>query len=640
MSVQEDRRDAKSLRIPFEAIVELGDDDPGAAFEAQGVNLSPSGMHLRTAYLPEVGQSLLCRFGSGAQEIQAEADVVWTKHAARGGEFGIRFTNVDGASAAALMDMCGPPPTETTEENSSVTRTEADEGTRVRLHIDGLSSPMKARVRGAVGKELLVGSNLEFLKVGRPIELENVDDGGKRPAHIDRVDVELDRESRVPQLVVTLRYDDMSADPPPVVPFPASPPPYFPPSPVVSVPVTSDAASEAPTIEKVAVSAPPPPPAVIPVPATAKAVASDPDDDQTPEEIELAKMMRSRASVAASDAMVKVAALGVRARAAFGEALGKALSKSRSGATAGEAPRRKTSPPPGGALHASGKRVVRESEESGGDDETVDKQPKFGRKKMVLAGGATAVVALSAIGLLSRSPAAPPPGETKGAEPTAQAPATPAAETPAGANGGVEAKVPLFGATTVATAETPAVPAPLPMSAQATPASPINRTLAFGGAPSFGEAAEPPASAERKADSDEKSSKAHGKAQPFGHGKVEHAMVLRIKTDGTIGDMHGVRTAGGFTLTLPGRKTLDNGAALAARDSRIAKVNVSNSAKGSELTFHFKGGVPAYLVSPNGHDLQLSLSRPEPAQAGKDGAHRSATAQKRAAEASHRSNKR
>ncbi|MET0593630.1 MAG: PilZ domain-containing protein [Polyangiaceae bacterium] len=629
----------KSLRIPFEAIVELGDDDPGAAFEAQGVNLSPSGMHLRTAYLPEVGQSLLCRFGSGAQEIQAEADVVWTKHAARGGEFGIRFTNVDGASAAALMDMCGPPRTETTEETSSVTRNEADEGTRVRLHIDGLSSPMKARVRGAVGKELLVGSNLEFLKVGRSIELENVDDGGKRPAHIDRVDVELDRDSRVPQLVVTLRYDDMSADPPPVVPFPSSPPPYFQ-SPVSSVPAaTSDAASEAPTIEKAVVSLPPPPPAVIPVPA-AKVAASDPDDDRTPEEIEIAKMMRSKASVAASDAMVKVAALGVRARAAFGEALGKALSKSRSGDAASGAPRRKTSPPPGGALHASGKRVVRESDDNDGEGETVEKRAKFGRKTMVVAGGATAVVALSVIGLLSRSPAAPPPGETKAAEPTAQAPATPPAETPVNASGGVEAKVPLFGATTVATAEVPAAAVPAPMSAQSTPASPINRTLAFGGTPSFGEAAEPPASAERKADGDDKSGKAHGKAQPFGHGKVEHAMVLRIKTDGTIGDMHGVRTAGGFTLTLPGRKTLDTGAALAARDSRIAKVNVSNNAKGSELTFHFKGGVPAYLVSPNGRDLQLSLSRAESTQGSKDSAHRSATAQKRGQEASHRSNKR
>jgi len=108
MSFHEDRRDTKSQRIPFEAIVELGGEvDPNSAFEAQGVDVSATGMHLRTAYLPEVGQPLLCRFGSGAQEISAEADVVWRREGPRGGEFGIRFTNLDGASAAALWEMCG-----------------------------------------------------------------------------------------------------------------------------------------------------------------------------------------------------------------------------------------------------------------------------------------------------------------------------------------------------------------------------------------------------------------------------------------------------------------------------------------------------------------------------------------------------
>jgi hypothetical protein len=171
--------------------------------------------------------------------------------------------------------------------------------------------------------------------------------------------------------------------------------------------------------------------------------------------------------------------------------------------------------------------------------------------------------------------------------------------------------------------------------------SPINRTLAFGGSPTMGdEPSDRKSDADRKADSDDgKSGKGHGKAAPFGHGKVEHAMVLRIKTDGNIGDLHGVRSSAGFTLTMPGRKTLDNGAALAARDPRIASVRVANSAKGTELAFQFKGGVPAYLVSPNGRDLQLALGRPD-APAAKDGAHRSATAQKRGTDAPHRSPKR
>jgi hypothetical protein len=50
--------------------------------------------------------------------------------------------------------------------------------------------------------------------------------------------------------------------------------------------------------------------------------------------------------------------------------------------------------------------------------------------------------------------------------------------------------------------------------------------------------------------------------------------------------------------------------------------------------------VPAYLVSPNGRDLQLALGRPDaPPRDTKDVAHRSATAQKRVTEVPHRAAK-
>jgi hypothetical protein len=364
-------------------------------------------------------------------------------------------------------------------------------------------------------------------------------------------------------------------------------------------------------------------------------------DDRTPEEIEIARMMRSKVSIAAADTMVKVAGLGVRAKVALGAALTKALQRSRQSREA-VVPRRKTSPPPGGALHASGKRVVREGAEGQeAPREEDDKRAKTSRKAMVAAGGASGLVVISVIVMLSRGSSAPPGADAAEAAPAAApAPtAQPAAEGPVNPNGAIEAKVPLFGPTMVATPEaaTPAAPASL-----STPAmSPINRTPAFGGAATFG--AEPVsrvAGADQKGDADDAKSKTRGKVTPFGHGKVEHAMVLRIKTDGTISDMHGVRSAGGFTLSMPGRRTLDSGTALAARDPRIASVKVANNAKGSELTFQFKGGVPAYLVSPSGRELQLSLGRPDAAHAAKDAAHRGATAQKRATEAVHRPAKR
>ena len=113
---------------------------------------------------------------------------------------------------ATLWDMCGV--SRRNPKRSGAAKSDVDPGTRVRLHIDGLGSPMKARVRGATDGEFLVGSNLEFLRVGRTLELEDVDRGGKRRAHIDRVDVEIDRSSKVPQLVVTLRYDDVTGEEP------------------------------------------------------------------------------------------------------------------------------------------------------------------------------------------------------------------------------------------------------------------------------------------------------------------------------------------------------------------------------------------------------------------------------------------
>ena len=74
--------------------------------------------------------------------------------------------------------------------------------------------------------------------------------------------------------------------------------------------------------------------------------------------------------------------------------------------------------------------------------------------------------------------------------------------------------------------------------------------------------------------------------------------------------MHGVRLPTGFTLTVPGRRALESGSSLASRDSRIAKVMVQNGSKGSEITFQFKDGSPAYVVRAKGHDFSIALGRP------------------------------
>src|SRR5512141_1525091 len=103
MTMNSDRRAQGATRIPFEALVEVSP-SLGPSFEAQAVNVSDEGMHLRTAYLPEIGQPLLCRFDAGGSgEVNAQCEVVWREEGDSGGEFGMRFVDLDAQSADAIQ---------------------------------------------------------------------------------------------------------------------------------------------------------------------------------------------------------------------------------------------------------------------------------------------------------------------------------------------------------------------------------------------------------------------------------------------------------------------------------------------------------------------------------------------------------
>ncbi len=189
-----------------EALVAVGE-MAGGGFEAESIDVSPEGMRLRTAYLPAIGDKLVCRFDGMGAEVVAEGEVIWKNQEARGGEFGLRFVDLDPDTAEAVRAMCGSLGSHEEEEAPAPEAPQVPRGARVRLHIEGLGSPMKARVREAAARELEVGSNLEFLKVGRSLELEDVDQGKKREATIAHVKVDIDPATNVPQLVVSLRYD-------------------------------------------------------------------------------------------------------------------------------------------------------------------------------------------------------------------------------------------------------------------------------------------------------------------------------------------------------------------------------------------------------------------------------------------------
>jgi hypothetical protein len=515
----DERRAPGAARQPFDALVEVGG-ALGPTFEAQAVNVSEEGMQLRTAYLPEAGQTLTCRFDAGpGHNVLASGEVVWAQGAEEGGEFGVRFTDVDPESVAALKGICG------VEGDSPV-----QAGSKVRLHIDGLASPMRAKIRDAQESAVTVGSDLGFLQVGRPLELEDAQSGQKRPANIDRVDIVIDPTSHVPQLVVTLRYSDFAAG-------------------QVAVPMRKTLAPE---------------------------MVAGPQASVEPSiDVEMAAQMKgafARGMAAVGPAMSRFA------QRAKTTAVLLANRPSKSWEDASGA-RRTTAPAPGGGLHTSGRRVVRgEAAPSSADLQTAALKVPMLKHRAVITGAVLAVAIAGALVLKKgrHEPAADtsPPASRVAVAPPVAAPAPDPTPQPA----------PVLAAAPVA------APAPAPVAA-----------------------------ADETADRNEP--KKHVRVAPFSNGPVHHGNIMRLKMDAPLEAIEGAQQPTGFTVKLPGRKSLEAAAPLAARDSRIASIKVSNDPAGAELTVTFKDGVPNYRVSAKGDMLVIALAAPgtvDTAEAKKD----------------------
>jgi hypothetical protein len=516
MSTEGDRRAPGASRIPFEALVEVGGAS-GPSFEAQAVNISQDGMQLRTAYLPEAGQPLTCRFEAGPGEsVLASGEVVWAKQAGKGGEFAIRFVDLDAESAEALRRMCG------VEGNAPA----ATPGAKVRLHIDGLNSPMRARVKGTQRAEVTVGSDLGFLQVGKQLDLEDAESGSKRPARIDGVAVDVDPDSRVPQLVVTLRYADAQGD----------------------IEAARGAEPEVEESEEPEEAAP------------AQPRVSHADD------LESVKRASGEVKGALARGAAKVgpaiAGFAQKAKTAFASLAAKTTNREAS------PPRRTTAPAPGGGLHASGRRVIRGEKTEEQEETTMTPKFRVTKRKVAIGGAVVLAAVLGVIAL--KKPSAPP----------AMANPTETSQT--------QAKHP-----PVAQAPKPVEPPPAIAQVPNTPP------------PGAG-----PVPVDDNTPSKDKPKGKPVKVTPFVHGAVGHGNVLTIKMDGMIEKIQGAAQPTGFTVHIPGRKSVEAAAPLASKDPRIAAVKVTNDANGAELTMSFKDGVPHYQVRAKGDTLEIVLAQP------------------------------
>jgi hypothetical protein len=526
MSGTDDRRAPGATRIPFEALVEVGG-ALGPSFEAQAIDVSEEGMHLRTAYLPEIGQPLSCRFDAGeGGSVITSGEVVWKQDAAKGGEFGIRFTELDTQSAEALKRIigiaCEPPA--------------LAKGNRVRLHIEGLGSPMRAHVRETKPGILTAFSGLGFLQVGKHLELEDAATGAKRPAKVVRVECEVDPESRVPQLVMSFQYEDQQgAD-------------------AAAVGAKEDTPEPMVTHEEPSATA-----------------AEDEAIDRASSEM--------KGFLARSASKVTPALERLFTRAKTTAALLAAKRRGGSGDDVAIPARRRTSPPPQGGLHASGRKVVRDSMSSAKEIPEGVLPKKLNGKRIGIAAGVAVATIVGAIAL--HKPSAPP------------APASTDTTSQAGALVPTTAQAPLNAP--------PSVLSPVSPTAPAAPATPGTPTSTTSGATEV-------ATNDVLDDSTEAHAHHRARVAPFSNGTVSHGNVLRIKMDGEIEKIEGDGQPTGFTVVIPGRRSLEPAAPLAARDSRIASIRVTNDGSGAELTVAFKDGVPNYLVRAKGDVLEIVLS--------------------------------
>ncbi|AKU96747.1 hypothetical protein AKJ09_03411 [Labilithrix luteola] len=569
MNTASDRRAPGAMRIPFDAMVEVGG-SLGPSFEAQAVNLSEEGMQLRTAYLPEVGQPIRCRFDAGqGVSVLAAGEVLWNEDHGEGGEFGVRFTNLDGQSTVALHRILGM-----AEEG---VLPKAPQGRKIRLHIDGLASPMRARVRASQGTSVTAFSELGFLQVGKGLDIEDAGSGARRPAMIDGVSVEVPNESRVPQLVVTLRYDDEAAEAearsigeaPTMVARHEAEEAH---DDEMSASEHDDAQAEGDEEESEEVAMADAGHAEQSAHSTSEAVDAAGEHDV---EVEESNKLKGTLVRTASKITPAVEMWAKRAKTTFALLAARAAKKSGGKGDDVAIPmRRMTAPPPGGGLHTAGRKVVRyESEEKKMEEPTKAESPlKITKKKAAVAGAGIVAIALAAFALHKPAPAAVATAPVESAAPVAELPAAPAS------------------------ASAPA-PAPAPMPVQA-----ANDPLMQASAAAFGQRVndEPSFDAPKKKP---------GKVTPFGNGPVGSGNVMRIKMDGAIEKIHGASQPSGFTVVIPGRLSLEAAAPLAAKDSRIAAIRMSNEPSGAELSVTFKDGVPNYQVRAKGDSLELVLAK-------------------------------
>ncbi len=609
-----ERRDPSAPRRPFRAAVDLADVVDQEIWQADARDLSVSGMSVRSAMLPEVGEELACRFRlEGGEQVESRAEVVWAREGgARDGAFGVRFMALDpNVKDVLLKGMPAPAPAAPTPAVSAAPAAPTPaaspaptggvhENSKVRVIIPGMEAPLRARVRTRVQDALIVGSDLTFLKIGERVAV----DGGTEKVNgsITAVDIEVDNRSGVPRLILTIDGEGSAA-------APAVPTAVAPAAEAETPRDTRVDAKDAPRVEAKTerrAEAKAAPPAVTeetprkPARAAQETrVLSTSDGNDLPDDDDAfdTRTWSQRALEAAKVQGARLAAAAGPAARQATKALGGAVVSLKARLARTEGAREVTpAAEPRAALNKNGLRRQHALESDG------TQAPVRNRRALALAGvgGVAALgivvyamtsgpraqtprpqVAVVPESLTTEAPNADEPGAT----PSVTAPSTdPLAAVPGAAAGqaaprmvngeGAGNSADLRSATESPSADVNAAPARVTQR----PARPITVAAAPRGRTTLGNPA------------------------------VRAGTLVRLRMDGPITALEGVGARGAeLVITVPGRRFLDRGAPIARLDNRIVSSQVWNSSTSSRLTLRFHTAAPPFSARAVGNTLQVVL---------------------------------
>ncbi|GAB5549283.1 MAG: hypothetical protein SangKO_090430 [Sandaracinaceae bacterium] len=599
-----DRRANDAPRVPLDLWVRLAHEDYEDTFDADGVDLSPGGLALRSDFLPEVGDRLRCRFdspvGHDGDVLDVEGEVVWAHDAGeRSGEFGLRFGALDGDAESNLRHIVAQ-------------LGGAPSGRPLaRLHLDGVASPVEAEITEQDDTWMVAEQELPFLRIGMGVAVEGP--GGPPRGRLASVDLRI--EDGVPRLVLGVERDAPE-----------------------SGPSTLDEADVA-TFDGRQQIAPPEPVAVeatlqdFELPAALREAPSSVEDD-APEQDDPAPIAR------AARQPVQVFATPADDAEADGDDADASLE------TAGQdaAWKEKLAP----ALDAAKARAL---------ELVANAKPKllalwaavlaFG-KKVAEKGGPKTAAALSRVGALfgvvwskasarlkkpkrrttaapRRTTAAPRKRRRQVAEAEAPAPKKSGRRVLAlsvlafagvgtavyALSGEEEAPAPVVAAPAAAPAA-PAIVEPAPAAVEAAPveAAPVEAApeeLAEP-EPEGGRLGEP--TYPTLADTAEPPSGPVVEGSTFGAETVADGRTSNIRMSNPVSTLRGQRQSDGFTVTIPGALALDRAGPIAAANPAIERAMILNRGDHAVLTIRFVAGRnPDYRVVARGQSVEVTVGR-------------------------------